>query len=120
MTATVPFAFYVGKAGLPAGTYTVYGTSTNTGDGFLLRDADGHVKAVFNAQQVQSGDVRSAACLEFRRYGDNYFLARVWAAGSNIGRELQQSQLERETAQGDARNLAQRGAKPEVILVTTQ
>ena len=120
MTVNVPFAFYVGKTALPAGTYTVYNTSTLTGDGFLLRDADGHLKAAFNGQQVQSGAARSVARLEFRRYSDKYFLARVWAAGSNIGRELQQSSLEREAAQGDARNLAQEVVKPEVITVTTQ
>jgi len=120
MTVTVPFAFYVGKTALPAGTYTVYGTGTHTGDGFLMRDADGQAKVVFNGQQVQSGGSRSVARLEFRRYSDKYFLARVWAAGSNIGRELQQSSLERETAQGDARNLAQEVVKPEVITVTTQ
>lgn len=119
MTVAVPFAFYVGKTALPAGTYTVYGTSTNTGDGFLLRDADGHVKAVFNGQQVQAV-ARSAASLAFRRYNDNYFLGSVWAAGNNIGRELQKSRFERETAQSDARHLAQKGVKPEVITVTAQ
>jgi len=120
MTITVPFAFHVGKTALPAGTYTVYGTSSNTGDGFLLRDTDDHVKAVFSGQQVQSGGTRSVARFEFRRYDDKYFLARVWAEGSNIGRELQKSRLERETAKDDARPLAQKGVKPEVITVTTQ
>ena len=120
MTVNIPFAFYVGKTALPAGTYTVYGTSTHTGDGFLLRDTEGQVKVVFNGQQVQSEEPQAVARLEFRCYGDKYFLARVWAAGNNIGRELQQSRLERETAQGDARHLAQKDVKPEVITVTTQ
>jgi hypothetical protein len=120
MTVAVPFAFNVGKAALPAGTYTVYGTSTQTGDGFLLRDADGQVKAVFTAQQVQSGQARSISRLELRRYGDKYFLGRVWAEGNNIGRELQQSRLERETAQRDARHLAKKDVKPEIVTVTTK
>ena len=120
MTVNIPFAFYVGKTALPAGTYTVYGTSTHTGDGFLLRDAEGQVKVVFNGQQVQSEEARSVARLGFRCYGDKHFLARVWGAGNNLGRELQQSRLERETAQGDARRLAQKEVKPEVISVTTQ
>jgi len=119
MTVNVPFAFYVGKTALPAGTYTVYGTSTNTGDGFLLRNADGHVKAVFNGQQVQSV-AQSVARVEFRRYDDKYFLARVWAEGNNIGRELQQSRFERETAKDDAHHLAQKGVKPEIVTVTAQ
>ena len=120
MTVNIPFAFYVGKTALPAGTYTVYSTSTHAGEGFLLRDAEGQVKAVFNASQVQSEAARSDARLEFRSYGDKHFLARVWAAGNNLGRELQPSQLERETAQADARRAAQKDVKPEVISGTMQ
>lgn len=120
MTVTVPFAFYVGKTALPAGTYTVYGTSTNTNDGFLLRDAQGRVKAIFSGQQIQATQAHSVARVEFRRYADKYFLARVWSTGSDIGRELPQMRFERETAQGAARHLAQKDVKPEVITVTTQ
>src|SRR6185503_19768029 len=69
MTVNIPFTFYVGKTALPAGTYTIYGTSTHTGDGFLLRDVAGNVKIVFNGQQVQSEESRADARLEFRSYG---------------------------------------------------
>ncbi len=120
MTITVPFDFYVGKTALPAGTYNVYATSTRTGAGFLLRGAEGNAKVVFNTQQVQSGKSGSVARLEFRRYSDKYFLARVWAEGNDIGRELEQSRLERETAKGAARDLAQKEVKTEVISVTAQ
>ena len=120
MTVAVPFAFYIGKTALPAGTYTIYRTSTHTGNGFLVRDAKGNAKVVFNTQQVQSGKSQSVARLEFRRYNDKYFLGSVWAAGNNIGRELQQSQLERETAKGAVEHLAQRDVKPEVITIATQ
>ncbi len=120
MTVTVPFAFNIGKTALPAGTYVVYGTSTSTGDGFLLRDVDGHVKATFSGQQVQSGAARSVSRLEFRRYDDKYFLGRVWAAGNNIGRELQQTRFERDAAQGDARHLAKKDARPEIVTITAQ
>ena len=98
----------------------VANTSTSTGDGFLLRDSEGDLKAVFSGQQIQSDGTSSAARLEFRRYNDNYFLARVWAAGSNIGRELQQTKFERQTAQGDSRHLAKTGAKTEYVTLTTQ
>ena len=120
MTVTVPFAFYVGKTALPAGTYTIYRTSTHTGAGFLLRDARGNAKVVFNTQQVQARKSQSVARIEFRRYSDKYFLGSVWAAGNNIGRELQRSSLERETAKGAADHLAQTDVTPEVITVTTQ
>jgi hypothetical protein len=120
MTVTIPFAFNVGKTALPAGTYTVYRTSTNTGDGFLLRDANGQPKVVFNAQQAQSARVQGESKFEFRRYDDQYFLAGFRSTGSNIGRELQQTSLEREAANKSTRHLAQKSAKPEIVTVTTQ
>lgn len=89
MTVTVPFTFYVGTTALPAGTYTVYSTGSHTGDGFLLRDANGQHKVVFNAQQSYSAEARQENKLEFRRYDNKYFLAGVWTVGNNIGYELQ-------------------------------
>jgi len=47
-------------------------------------------------------------------------LAPIPVSGKNIGRELQQSQLERETAKGAVEHLAQRDVKPEVITIATQ
>ncbi|MEP7271711.1 MAG: hypothetical protein ABI882_09405 [Acidobacteriota bacterium] len=94
----------LGKAALPAGTYTVYRASTHSGDGFLLRDAAGDPKVVFNAQQSQPAGAHGANRLEFRRYDEKYFLARVWTAGANIGHELQPSQLERELARETTRH----------------
>lgn len=120
MTVTIPFAFSVGKTALPAGTYTVYRTSSHSDDAFVLRDAEGRAKVVFNGRQVQSGESRSVGRLEFRRYDDKYFLASVWPEGGNIGRELQQSSLERETAKGATRNLAQKGVQPAVVTITTK
>ena len=67
LTVTIPFAFSVGKTALPAGTYTVYRTSTHSGDGFLLRDADGQAKVFFNGRQIQAEASGASGRLEFRR-----------------------------------------------------
>ncbi len=119
MTVTVPFDFSVGKTELPAGKYTLYHLSNNRGDEFLLRDADGRAKVVFNAQLMQAGESRVGGRLEFRRYDDKYFLGSVWTADGNIGRELRQSSLERETAGDASRGLATKSVKPEVVTIRT-
>lgn len=118
MTVTIPFDFYVGNTALPAGTYTVYGTSTYGGGGFLLGDADRQVKLVFNTQQAQTAESRTNHRLEFRRYEDKYFLASIWAAGNKIGRELQLTRFERGLAKEVTRHLAQKGGGPEVVTVS--
>ena len=119
MTITIPFEFNVGKKALPAGTYTVYKTSAQSGDGFLLRDKDGDVKIFFYTQSVQTRKVESRSRVEFHRYNDKYFLARIWSGGNNIGRELKKSRLEREAAK-EARHLAQTDAGHEIVTVAIQ
>lgn len=119
MTITIPFDFNVGETALSAGTYTVYRTSTSSGNGFMLRDAKGQPKVVFHTRQAQSAGAQGESKLEFRSYDDKYFLAYVWAAGNNIGHELQPSRQERELAQEAAISLAQKGGKPGVVTVTT-
>ncbi len=71
-------------------------------------------------QPVKTGKTQSVARLDFRRYNGKYFLARVWSAGSNIGRELQQSGLEREVANTGERNVARKASKPEIVTITSE
>lgn len=117
MTITVPFDFNVGETALSAGTYTVYRTSTNSGDGFLLRDAKGQSKVVFTARQAQSAGAHGESRLEFRSYEGKYFLARIWAAGNNIGHELQATRQERELAQEATRDESQKGVKSGAVTI---
>lgn len=118
MTVTMPFPFTVGKKVLPAGTYSVLRTSTTSGDQFLLRDAKGRGKVLFNTRRVQAGEYRRDARLEFRRYDERYFLARIWPGGEYVGRELYQGEAERDLA----RNLSkhQKGTQSEVVNISTQ
>lgn len=118
MTITIPFNFYVGKTALPAGEYTVYRTASNSGDAFLLRDASGRAVILFNAQQIQSTRTHRESALDFRRYDDKSFLACVWTAGNEAGRELKPTRMEREAAQQTRNRVAQNRVTPEVITVT--
>jgi hypothetical protein len=120
MSVTVPFDFYVGKTALKAGTYTIYGTSSATGNGFQVTDANGHLKAVFDGQQVQSSKAGSVSKLEFRRYNEKYFLGRVWSTGSDIGRELLESKVERDAAKKVGLTVASADTRPEFVTVTGQ
>lgn len=120
MTIAIPFDFYVGKTALDAGTYTVYRMSSTTGDGFMLRSADRRTKVIFNTQSIQSPGALVGGKVEFRRYEDKYFLARVWTDGNKVGRELPQSSLERELARTSTRHLARKDAKPDVVTVLPQ
>ena len=113
LTITVPFEFKVEKTTLPAGTYTIYRTSTNDAQGFLIRDENGRQEVLFITHMVQKRDVPATGRLEFRRLGDQYFLARFWWEGDNIGREIATYHVELEIAGGPADKVA----PPEVISI---
>jgi hypothetical protein len=54
--------------------------------------------AIVMTTGVQTGKTSDVGKLVFNRYGDNYFLSRIWEPSSITGRQLPKSRLEREVA----------------------
>ncbi|HEX8071285.1 MAG TPA: hypothetical protein VF546_15120 [Pyrinomonadaceae bacterium] len=89
----VPFDFVVGKKTLPAGDYTV--KQIGSGNSLLVQSADGRTAQIIGTNQTTAARESETARLDFRRYGDKYFLATVWTPGRSEGREVQSTPLER-------------------------
>jgi hypothetical protein len=87
--AEIPFDFTAGDSEFSAGTYTIVPMS----GGIRIRDTEGtslilSAFAAFDNKQTSNGR------LSFVRYGDRYFLQKIfWGTGST-GRELMKSNLE--------------------------
>jgi hypothetical protein len=94
---TVPFSFIVNRANLPAGEYLVQSV-----------DVEGKVLAIRNVETNTTNLVIFNSCtslasptqtkLIFHRYGERYFLSRIWVAGNTSGHELSPSSREKEVA----------------------
>jgi hypothetical protein len=94
---TVPFSFIVNRANLPAGEYLVQSV-----------DVEGKVLAIRNVETNTTNLVIFNSCtslasptqtkLIFHRYGERYFLSRIWVAGNTSGHELSHSSREKEVA----------------------
>jgi hypothetical protein len=94
---TVPFSFIVNRANLPAGEYLVQSL-----------DVEGKVLAIRNVETNTTNLVMFNSCtslasptqtkLIFHRYGERYFLSRIWVAGNTSGHELSASPREKEVA----------------------
>lgn len=95
IVAQIPFDFVVGEKRLPAGEYTVRSATHNAETTLLLRRADGQQAIMVLTDTAADASSRSNAKLEFRRYGDQYFLASVWTGGAAAGRTIPTSRLER-------------------------
>lgn len=93
--AKIPFAFAAGDATLPAGEYRV----EKVRDGspvLLIRSTEGSPAIIVMTSPASANEPQEKAKLIFHRYGNHYFLAQVWSAGSSSGRELPKSAKEKE------------------------
>jgi hypothetical protein len=97
ITANIPFEFSVGDKKLPAGKYSFGRARQNSDDTVLsVNDSGGHWKAVRASSSVQTLHTTKRPQLVFHRYGYEYFLSQVWAAGASTGRQFPKTQHERE------------------------
>ena|SRR5215472_5385209 len=94
LAAEIPFDFQVGGKVLPAGDYRIQHV-----DGMLkMRSQSGNEAAiVLTIAALAPKDAKDAVLL-FNRYGDTYFLSKIWTPDSDIARQLPQSRTENELA----------------------
>ena len=90
---TVPFNFMIGKAEMPAGTYTINRLSSSA---IEIKGSTTKKSAVSIVWSEGPSGSDSAAKLVFNRYGDSYFLSQVTrGSGANV-MQLPTSKLEQE------------------------
>lgn len=94
--ADIPFQFSAGEKTLPSGHYTVTCQDSGPGSGIIrLTGAKARVGLAMFSVYGKSADHGK---LVFRRHGNRYFLAQVWAAGEETGLQVTKSRAEREAA----------------------
>jgi len=115
LEANIPFDFMVGGKKLPAGKYTV--GESGAGATLMVRNWEKRQAAVSITQGLQVRD-GSKPQLVFRRYGNQYFLAKVISYSSGL--ELLKTKAEREAANSKRDLLTMKDAEPEIITVNAQ
>ena len=91
--ATVPFAFHVGTAVMPAGTYSAVQSATPTVVRLQNR-ATG--RSVLASASIPTSGKGGQSKLAFRCYDHRCFLAEIWYADEPNGHALHKSSTERE------------------------
>jgi hypothetical protein len=87
----VPFAFSVGDMVLESGSYD----ARIIANGVLqIRSNDGKAVASVQTQSAYSRTFPDHGKLMFNRYGNEYFLSKIFWPGFEIGREVPQSKNE--------------------------
>jgi hypothetical protein len=97
----VPFSFIVNRDTLPAGEYRV----ESMGDGGRILSVRGlNSKTINLVSPIPCASLEKASQtkLIFHRYGDQYFLTRIWVSGNTDGDEIPASPREKELAKGSS------------------
>jgi hypothetical protein len=96
ITAYVPFNFYAGSTVMPQGAYRVDEVA-NSG---VVALKTTHAMRAIATRHMIGKSLDEPARMLFRRYGDTYFLAEIWAGDGSNGHALNLSAREKEIAQG--------------------
>jgi hypothetical protein len=93
LAGKVPFDFHVGSVDMPAGEYVIH----QSGPVVTVHSAEApRVSAMYLTLPSRAPAARADGALVFNRYGNDYFLSKVWIPNSKEGRALRAGSREKE------------------------
>jgi len=116
LSVTIPFEFATAGKTLPAGDYYVRRSLDGARVVMRIESKDGSLSLYLPTHGAQNAEIQNESKLVFNKYGEQFFLSQVWAAGRSTGEELNKTSRER-TLQ---REIAGRGGKPETIAIVAK
>jgi len=99
LEVNIPFQFHAGNAKLPAGKYVIRMLDDSNLTVMEISSADGSTSALFEVQEAKANSTPAKGELIFNRYGDNYFLAKLFDEGNPSGSEVVKSGYEKRLRQ---------------------
>jgi len=101
LEAKIPFDFRMGKATFPAGDYVFHYSPSLL---VVHQEQGDRTTAMSLTLPVSRIKAPATGIVEFNRYGDAYFLAKIWTPDSPDGGALPKTSREKELARGAAPN----------------
>ncbi len=99
LEVTIPFQFHAGDAKLPAGKYIVR-TLDNTDLTIMeISSEDGSTSALFEVRDAETNPAPAKSELIFNKYGNRYFLTKLFEEGSTNGSTVDKSRYEKRISQ---------------------
>lgn len=99
LEVTIPFQFHAGNAKLPAGNYIVHVLDNSDLTIMEISSVDGSTSALFQVQDAEANSTPPKSDLIFNKYGNRYFLAKVFDEGNASGSEVLKSTYEKKVSQ---------------------
>src|SRR6202140_3956727 len=95
----IPFQFHAGNAKLPAGEYRIHVLDNSDLTVMEISSADGSTSALFQVQNTEANSTPAKSELIFNKYGNRYFLAKLFDEGNPGGSEVPKSRYEKRISQ---------------------
>lgn len=102
LEATIPFQFHAGNAKLPAGKYIIRMLDDSDLTVMEIRSADGTTSALFEVETAEANSAPAKSELIFNKYGNRYFLAKLFDEGNPSGSRVPKSRYEQKISQATA------------------
>jgi hypothetical protein len=99
LVVNVPFQFYAGDAKLPAGDYRIHVLDDSNPTEMEITSADGSTSTLFQVRDTDVNATPGKDELVFNKYGNRYFLAKLFQEGSDRGSQVIESNYERTVSQ---------------------
>ena len=100
--ANIPFQFHAGNVRLPAGRYFIHVLDNTDLTVMEITSADGSTSALFDVQGTQATSSPAKSELVFDKYGNRYFLAKLFDEGNPSGSQLVESRYEKRISHASA------------------
>ena len=96
LEANIPFQFHAGNAKFPAGKYLIHVLDNTDLTVMEIRSADGSTSALFEVQESDGNSAPAKSELIFNKYGNRYFLAKLFDEGNPSGSKVVESRYEKQ------------------------
>jgi hypothetical protein len=104
LKANIPFSFMVQDKTFPAGEYTIKQSGADDDSEFVLEISSDSGKGktmVFNTTSASEDQTPAHSNLVFDKFGDKYFLSKIFVAGDNDGNQVEESKMEKNLEKGN-------------------
>jgi hypothetical protein len=102
MEADIPFQFHAGNTRLPAGKYLFRMLDDSNLTLIEISKPDGSVAVLLQVREAHGNSVPPKSELVFNRYGDKYFLEKLFDEGSANGSQVTESSYEKRVGRAAA------------------
>ena len=102
LEANIPFQFHVGNTKLPPGKYVIHVLDNTDLTVMEISSADGSTTALFGVRDAEANSAPAKSELIFNKYGNRYFLAKLFDESNPNGSTVDESGYEKKISKATA------------------